>query len=386
MSSDERLTGADDVSVVDRHEDPTAHGAPPHTSWRARALIAVVVLVAIFGFILPQIADYDDAWAVVTDLRSAAILTIGVVGAWNLYTYWPVLKAALPGLQTREAMVVQQASTAIANTVPAGAAVGMAVTFRFLRAWGFTKQAIANQLVAVNMASLVVKLLMPVVALVVLAMAGEVNGALLWLALVGITAAIALGIAAVVALRAEETARNAGLALDRLLERLQPHRRAEHRPTLGTWLLELRHEFIALARREGLRLAALTLVSHISLFAVLLVTLRGVGVGPDDVDWSVVFAAFAFVRLLSALPVTPGGSGVVELGYIGFLTTETSGALAAEITAAVLLFRAVTFVLPLALGSVAWLVFHTATSWRNETDSRGGVEALSDRAPLASHP
>ena len=42
--------------------------------------------------------------------------------------------------------------------------------------------------------------------------------------------------------------------------------------------------------------------------------LRPVGVSNDEVSWQEVLAAFSFVRLLSAVPITPGGLGVVELG------------------------------------------------------------------------
>ena len=35
--------------------------------------------------------------------------------------------------------------------------------------------------------------------------------------------------------------------------------------------------------------------------------------------WQTSLAAFAFVRLLTVLPVTPGGLGITELGLVGIL-------------------------------------------------------------------
>jgi uncharacterized membrane protein YbhN (UPF0104 family) len=35
------------------------------------------------------------------------------------------------------------------------------------------------------------------------------------------------------------------------------------------------------------------------------------------VPWQTSLAAFAFVRLLTALPITPGGLGITELGLVG---------------------------------------------------------------------
>lgn len=367
------MTDADGASVADQQQvatpELTSTDRPPNR-W-LRNLVSVAVLAAVFGLAIPLLADYDDAWQAIVGLNPLAVIVITLAVAWNLYTYWPVLTAALPGLRMSEAMVVQQASTAVANTVPAGGAVGMAVTFRILRAWGFTTQAITRQLVGINMASVLVKLLMPVTALALLAGTGEVGGTYLWLAVLGVMVAVGLTITTAMVLREADTAQRAGASLDGLIARLGRHRHGVPRQRIAPWLLELRDELITLARQDGLRLVFLTVVSHTSLFIVLLVALRAVGVSEADVDWAVVFAVFAFVRLLSALPITPGGSGIVELGYVGLLTSEAPGGMASQITAAVLLFRALTFLLPIGLGSLAWLTFHSATSWRGEPDSRG---------------
>jgi putative heme transporter len=354
----------------------TEEESPPAkpTRWWLRGLVAVVVLVAIFGFGIPRLADYGEAWEAITAMSGTALVGIAVVGAWNLYTYWPVLKAALPGLRTREAIVVNQASTAVANSVPGGGAVAMAATFRILRAWGFTSQSITNQIVATGTANVVVKLVTPVVALGLVTVTGDATGTFLTMALAGLVATAVVGVVAVVVLRAEHATERAGAALDRLVNRFRRHRDRDPEPRIAPWLLDLRSELTVLAKRDGLRLAALTLVSHLSLYVVLLVCLRAVGVGEDEVSWSIVFAAFAFVRLLSALPITPGGTGVVELGYVGFLSSEASSGMTSQITAGVLVFRAVTFALPLGFGSLAWLVFQSATSWRNEPDTRGQVD------------
>jgi len=66
-----------------------------------------------------------------------------------------------------------------------------------------------------------------------------------------------------------------------------------------------------------------------------LVTLRHVGVSSDEVGWAAVLAAFAFVRLISALPITPGGLGVVELGLTAALIA--AGGDRAQAAASVLL-------------------------------------------------
>ena len=60
------------------------------------------------------------------------------------------------------------------------------------------------------------------------------------------------------------------------------------------------------------------------------------------------FAAWALVRILGALPLTPGGVGIVEVGLAGALVAF--GAPNAEAVAATLLYRALTVFPTLALG------------------------------------
>ena len=84
-----------------------------------------------------------------------------------------------------------------------------------------------------------------------------------------------------------------------------------HRPPRSDWgatAAAFRRKTIALVRTQWLRLTAATLISHVTLYLVLLVTLRHVGVANAIVSWEEALAAFAFIRLLSALPITPEGS------------------------------------------------------------------------------
>jgi uncharacterized protein (TIRG00374 family) len=68
-----------------------------------------------------------------------------------------------------------------------------------------------------------------------------------------------------------------------------------------------------------------------------------------------VLAVFAVTRLVTIVPITPGALGVAELSYVAGLTAVGVGAGAAA--GAVLLFRLLTWFLPIPLGLCAWLVW-----------------------------
>jgi uncharacterized membrane protein YbhN (UPF0104 family) len=120
-------------------------------------------------------------------------------------------------------------------------------------------------------------------------------------------------------------------------------------------------------------LTVATLVSHISLFLVLLVALRHVGVSQSELSWITVFAAFAFVRLISAIPLTPGGVGVVELGYAAVLTLGLDDLTSAQVVAAILVFRAVTYLLPIPLGLLSYITWRVNKSWKMTEEQRASI-------------
>ncbi len=70
---------------------------------------------------------------------------------------------------------------------------------------------------------------------------------------------------------------------------------------------------------------------------------------------------FAFVRLLTAIPLMPGGLGIIEVGLIAGLTT--AGGDKAQVVAAVLVYRMLTYVVPIAFGIVTYLFWKRNTSW-----------------------
>ena len=109
------------------------------------------------------------------------------------------------------------------------------------------------------------------------------------------------------------------------------------------------------------------------LWLVLLACLRGTGLSQAQVPWQTSLAAFAFVRLLTALPITPGGLGITELGLVGTLAAGLGPGPGARVTAAVLLYRAVTYLPPIPLGAAAYLMWqHVPALLRPPAQRRRG--------------
>ena len=329
----------------------------------ARLGVSLALVVAIFWFVLPQVADFSKVWAEIRAMTTLELGILAVVAAWNLVTYWMVIVAATPGLTYRQAMVLTESSTAVANTIPGGSAIAVGLTYSMLGSWGFSKSRSTVSLVVSGIWNNFVKLGMPILALALLAFQGQANASRMVAGVVGIAALIgAVGLFAVI-LHNERVAFRIGEAFGRAMT--GPRRLLRRPPAVG-WgdaVTKFRGRVIGLVRRSWIWLTVATLVGHLSLYLVLLVTLRDIGVSNQEVSWVEVLAVFAFVRLLTAIPLTPGGLGIVELGLIAGLTA--AGGDHAQVVAAVLVYRVLTYVAPIVFGVLTYVYWRRNTSWLN---------------------
>jgi uncharacterized membrane protein YbhN (UPF0104 family) len=343
-----------------------------------RIAVPAVLVAAIFFFAFPKMADFSQVWLHVKAMTWLEITTLVAVALWNLATYWLVMMAALPGSNVWQTMKVNQASTAVSNTLPGGGAIGVGVVYSMFTGYGFSPGAITLSILVSGIWNNFVKLGMPVVALALLAVTGDVGSGLLLGAVAGV-AMLALAVAAFAAvLRSETLARRVGARLGRIVDGARRIVRKAPGHDLADATVRFRRDAIGLIRTSWLRLSVTSLVSHVSLYLVLLLALRHVGVSESEVTWAEALAAFAFVRLISALPITPGGVGVVELGLSAALVA--AGGEEAGVVAAVLVFRALTYLLPVPLGLVLYV------KWRRGNERRRQLLEPAGAAPSATLP
>jgi uncharacterized membrane protein YbhN (UPF0104 family) len=331
---------------------------------------SIVVVVAVFAFFLPRVADYRDVLDVVRGLGWQQWLVLGGAVLLNLATFPPPWMAALPGLGYRQGMAMTQASTALAIVSPAGAAVGMAGSYSMLRSWGFGSRPVGLAVAVTGIWNQLANLTFPILALALLTAQGQDNPALRSAALVTVAVLVAVLVSFVLVLARARWARRIGDLAARLVARVG---RLLRRPAPG-WggesFVTFRWQALGLLERRWHVLTLGTLAGHLTVFVLLLVCLRVVGVSGAEVTVVEAFAAWALARILGALPLTPGGVGVVEIGLTGALVAF--GAPNAEAVAATLLYRAATVLPTLGLGLLA------AATWRTHQpgkpiESPGGL-------------
>jgi putative heme transporter len=326
------------------------------------AVVSIGLAVAIFWFFLPQFASISSIWAQVRAMTRWELGTLALAALWNLVTYLLVNVATMPGLTLRQSAVATEAGTAVANTVPGGGAVAVGLSYAMFSSWGFSRSRTSVSLLVSGVWNNFAKLGLPVLALALVALQGDPGGGRLVAAVVGVGALAAALAGFGLLLRSERSAVRIGLAAGRAASAL---RRVAGRGPVRGWELataKFRARTVTLVRARWVAITAATLVSHLSLYLVLLLALRHVGVSDAEAGWAEVLAVFAFARLVTAIPVTPGGLGVVEVALIAGLVA--AGGDRAGVAAAVLVFRALTYVLPIPLGLLAYVFWRRNRSWR----------------------
>ena len=68
---------------------------------------------------------------------------------------------------------------------------------------------------------------------------------------------------------------------------------------------------------------------------------------------------WAIVRGLTVIPIMPGNAGVSELAFIGMLTQIAGSSFVNQVTAGVVLFRLLTWLVLIPLGGVAFGLWQT---------------------------
>ena len=346
---------------------------------RARNLLfgalGLGVVFVTFAVVLPKIASYHDVWKAVQTLDTKWLIALGVAVVVNVVTFAPPWMLALPGLRFRQALPFTQASTAFTYIAPGGGIVGMAGSYGLLRTWGFAPNDVARAVTVTGIWNQLANLLLPVVAVMLLGIEGSRDAFLTTVAVVGAAVFTAVvGVLAIV-LWTDSFARAVGDLGQRVVSWLL--RLVRRGPVTG-WpdkFVRFRRETVDLIRHRWHWLTLAAIVGNLTVFAVLLVSLRAVGVDSHEVTGIEAFAGWSLARALQLIPLTPGGVGPVELGLTAILVGF--GGANAEVVAAVLLYRIFTIVPTLLLG----LATIGAWRWLGPGRPREGVEPVAGNPP-----
>jgi hypothetical protein len=245
-------------SQVQRPEPRTAITGPPRARKVLRTVVSVALIAAIFGFALPRFASYRSVWASLDGMTWQQALLVGITAAASMASYWFMICAVLPSIGLREAAAVNLGSNAVANTLPAGGAIGMGVSWAMLSSWGVSAAEYVLYTLVSGTWNVLARLGLPALALLVLLTATRPDALLIAAAAVGlaILATVVAGLGLLV--RSESFALRAGGALQHVLATASRLVRRPPPCDIPGSLLGFRRRAAALIAARGLRITATT--------------------------------------------------------------------------------------------------------------------------------
>ncbi|MEN8237984.1 MAG: YbhN family protein [Actinomycetota bacterium] len=369
-------------------EDLDLEAQVPHRKkrpWWQQALsfaLTVAVLVAVFGFVIPQLADYREILEFVGDISTTTWLVLAALALAFLIAYPIVLMQVISTLRFREAFANHMTGTAVTNAIPSGGAIALPLNYAMYMSWGITPHAISAGLLAAGVWDWLARIALPVLAVLGVAAIGEALG---WMWLVSIGGVIFVAVALVLLIRLtgnEGAAASFAGWLDRLADRVYAKIHKD-KPDVTGIVIQFRDDLHETISTSAWRLSFATIWNHVAMTAIFAASIYAVGVTPDLISIPWVVLAFTLGRFIVMIPVSPGGLGLVDLGWIGLLTLgwqTTNPSIPVDtslISAGVLLFRALTLLPPILIGVVTGLFWRFNKSWRQDwkTVRRGDVTA-----------
>jgi len=331
-------------------QDPTLEsGGGRKRPLRGRVVLLAITAICLY-FFAPSIGEVFAAWGRLGDVHTAWIVPAILCAIASYGCVWVVQAIAIGTRNWFAVITTQLAGNAFNRITPGGGATGMVMQTNMLTAAGINAPRAATALTVQSVLSTAALVAMPVFSIPFIIAGTQIPSRLLsavWIGIPVFLVTMALGVAVFVF--------DAPLLwLSRVLARISPVVRRGSVPDaeFGARLLQSRDEIRdEVGPRWGIAVGASVLRWFFE-YGVIIATLYGLDVQPDP---ALTLLAFVAASVLGLLPFTPGGLGFVEAGLTA--TLVLAGVSAGDALVTTLVYRLLTFWLPLQIGAGAGLLF-----------------------------
>jgi uncharacterized protein (TIRG00374 family) len=312
-----------------------------------RTAMVLIFLLVFDHLVVPQLGGARRALHLLSDVNPALLIVALGLELLAFAAYTELTRVTLPrdaGVTRQTLFRIQMSTKAVTNLVPGGSAAGGTLGFRLLTSAGVDPAHAGFSLATVGLGSAVVLNLMLWLSLLISIPLRGFNPVYVTAAIVGVVLLGAFGGIILLLMRGRDQAERVVRAVARKLPYVQEDAAARFVRQIASRLQELAAAPALVWRCLGWAVANWTFDA-----ASLWVFLRAFGGTVNPVDLMV---AFCLANVLAAIPITPGGLGVVE----AVLTSTLVGFGLDRGTAAigVITYRLAAFWLPIPLGALAY--------------------------------
>jgi len=341
------------------------------------------LIVVLFWAIIPKITEFSSVGEELKSMRPSlviAMIAMALIIRLALSESYAVLT---PGVSLWKNFIAKEASTTVSNVVPGPS--GTAAQWAILRSWGLSTERFARATVSVSTTTYILILVAPGALSIIWILAGmpaSPGGDHTWLVVLAGLVLSALTILVVVGI-----ARSVGLAgwLGRLGQKcVNPFRRLFNKPMMTDWAdkaIQLRADLLEELRARGGRLCAWVFVNYGVNGVLLVVCLWACGATYKELPLTLGLILYAIGRVFTIIQVTPGGVGVTEIIYTSVYVAVLGDSAHDAVVAGVLLYRALTYALPIVSGAFAYLIWRVMRRSEIHEQREAAREAEKSAAP-----
>jgi uncharacterized protein (TIRG00374 family) len=312
-----------------------------------RTVLTLLTLFVLFYLVVPRWGQSKEAADQLRQVNPLLLLLALGLEIAALVAYTVLTRVTLPSVPRLHLFTifrVQLATRAVTNVVPGGSAAGGTLGYRLFTEAGVAPTAAGFTLATVGLGSAVVLNLILWIGLLISIPLNGFKPAYVTAAIIGVLLLLCAAALVYLLLEGRDTAERVLRAIARRIPFVQED-------TLSRFVHQLADRLQDLARQpELVRRGILWATCNWLLDAAALwVFLRAFGESVNPIN---LIVAYGVAGVLAAIPITPGGLGVVEtvlpLQLVGF------GVPATPATLAVLSWRFVQFWMPIPLGGLAY--------------------------------
>lgn len=325
--------------------------------WGGRAVALTVTGVSLY-IVAPGLLSVFGSWPRLREVNLWWFIVLVLLEGLSLAAIWWLTRLALEppaddtGTVTGEpprwtsVASAQLAGNAASKVVPGGAATGGVVQAKLLIQDGQPPAAVASSLTAIAIMTSGVLMLLPVLTVPALIIGPPPAKQLQLGVVVSVVMAVLIVGVGVSALTWSGFVVGVGRAAGHVVHLVRPSVTADG---VATSLVAQRDRVAAAFRGRWWRAVFAASANRMLDFTCLVAALAALGAHARP---SEVLLAYVLAQALAIIPLTPGGLGFVESGLTGLLIVI--GVPPATAAIGVLLYRLVSFWLPIPVGALAW--------------------------------
>lgn len=331
------------------------------------AVLVVALLYYSFFVLLPQEIDWSAVWADITALSAGQLVAVVIAGLLCVVALGWTSRASLPGLSLAQGTESSATSQLTAFAFPPPA--DMAIRFAMYRTYGFTDEQSGVAVLIAMIARYLMAAVLPVLGLALVLLTGQGSWTFLWWFLGLGCAVVATVWLMVTVARSPAAAQRVGRILQHTTTALM--RRAHRTPPtdLTDSVVRFGGRIATTLDSNTMALVASNVVWGLSNALVLLLTMRFSGVDAATVPLASVVLATGLVMAVNLLPI-PGKEALIVPWLASVLDVTGQDAMSA-LGAALLLYRVVTWLLPMPVGGITFFTWR----WRVRRDTVGQDQA-----------